>query len=51
MHCALPGDYHGINLICIQFRPPMVTSPTSLTVVTVPGLYYCKSNAWGWPKR
>ena len=46
------GDYHlethSLSLTCIQFHTLKVTPLTNLTVVTVYGLCYCNSNAWGW---
>ena len=51
MHCARPVDYHILNLTRIQFHPPKVTPLTNLAEVTVQGLCYRNSSAWGWQNR
>ena len=48
MHCAWPGDYHSLGLTRIQFHPPKVTPRIHSDEVTVQGLSYRNSSAWGW---
>ena len=47
MHCAWPGDYHSLGLTRIQFHQPKVTPRIHSDDVTVQGLCYCNSSAWG----
>ena len=43
-----PGDYHSLGLTRIQFHPPEVTRRIHSDKVTVQGLSYRNSSAWGW---
>ena len=48
IHCALPGDYHSLSLICMEFHPSKVMPLTNLDEVTAQGLWHCNSSATGW---
>ena len=48
MYCAWPGDYHSLGLTRIQFHPPKVTPRIHSDEVTVKGVSYRNSSAWGW---
>ena len=48
MHCALPGDYHGLSHTCIQFHSPKVKPLTTTAEVTDRGLSSSNSNTSGW---